>query len=178
METDKRHLDTLRSPVAFFLLAVLFSCSIAAHLVIHSSQGASNNNNNNTIEIGFLEEAYVYCWEGDKEHVDRLVVWQTSDNQTIGTFMQGRRAFTTGCRAHLPHCILSFIDFTGDMAGEYRCTSLRPGTPPITSSVIIKGLTSTATVTVGRCLSFPREGNVCLEREIVVECLSVNESKS
>lgn len=179
MKTDHRSPYTSRSPAAalllvvallLMLLAAVCLCPAAADLVIHSSSGAADNSSV-TIEVSYLEEAYVYCREGNKEHADRLVVWQTSDNQTVGSFMQGSRVFTTGCRAHLPHCILVFVDFGSDVAGEYRCMSLLPGTPPISTSVVFKEVPSTV-VTAGRCWVAPRKGALSVGGNFTVECFS------
>lgn len=151
---------TLGTPAALLLLlGAVCLPSVAAHLVIHGSSGAASNNDT-TIQIGYMEEAYVYCFEGDEEHKDRLLEWQTSDNLTVGSFMGGRRVFTSGCHARLPHCILVFMDLSGDVAGEYRCWSLLPGTPPIYLRVFIEEVVSSK-VTADRCWAAEDEVAVC-----------------
>lgn len=140
---------TLRSlgPLAVLLgTAFLF---VAARLEIHPSPEAVGGNGS-AIGIGYLEDAYIYCWEEGDE--GRLVLWQTSDNQTVGSFVRGRRVFATGCYSHIPHCILIFMEFTSDLTGEYRCMSLRPGTPSVFSRIIIQEATpSRSVLDVGRC---------------------------
>lgn len=166
---------TLRTSAALLLLlGAVCLCSVTAHLVIHASSG-SVSNNDTTIQISYMEEAYIYCWEGDEVHKDRLVEWQTSDNQTVGSFMRGRRAFTTGCHARLPHCILVFMDFGSDVAGEYRCLSLLPGTPPIYSRVFFEEA-ARSEVTAGRCWAAADEEAACLDGDFPL-CVSTPTSQ-
>ncbi|XP_068220103.1 uncharacterized protein [Palaemon carinicauda] len=87
--------------------------------------------NGTSADIGFMNNAFVYCRIQLPETHDFLhhytIEWHNSLGNTVPTWRQDAHVYTLGRGSHVPHSYLVFQDFTSSVSGDYSCSVKRNG---------------------------------------------------